>query len=136
MWNVIIYNFEFNCLTKMDNNQDLKSYLPTYDVIVTDVIVTNWAKRRLWQMLMPCFVMADVNAVMFILTDVIANVALWAIMPICLWKMLYPLLFYGWCYCHSGRWNSHLYKGWCYCPIYDWWNSQLWQLVINMWQMV
>ena len=46
-------------------------------------------------MLMPCFVMADVNAIMFIFADVIANVALWAIMPICLWKILYPLLYYG-----------------------------------------
>ena len=54
-------------------------------------------------MLMPCFIMADVIAnivlwaimPMFILADVIANFVFWAIMPIYLWKMLYPLLFYG-----------------------------------------
>ena len=40
MWNVIIYNFEFDCLTKMDNNHDIV-ILPTFDVVVTDVIVTH-----------------------------------------------------------------------------------------------
>ena len=44
-------------------------------------------------MLLPCIVMADVNAIMFVLADVIANYVLWAIMPIYivllyLWKML------------------------------------------------
>ena len=46
-------------------------------------------------MLMPCFIMADVIAIMFILADVIANIVFWAVMPIYLWKKLYPLLFYG-----------------------------------------
>ena len=30
----------------------------------------------------------------------------------------------------------HMYMGWCFCPIYNRWNSQLWQLMISMWQMV
>ena len=30
MWNVIIYNFEFGCLTKMDNNHDFECCLPTF----------------------------------------------------------------------------------------------------------
>ena len=25
--------------------------------------------------------------------------------------------------------NCHLYMGWCFCPIYNIWNSQLWQLM-------
>ena len=38
-------------------------------VIVTDVIVTKLAKGRLWQMLLPYFIMADVNAIIFIFAD-------------------------------------------------------------------
>ena len=33
-------------------------------------------------MLLPCFVMADVSAIMFVLADVIANYVLWYIIPI------------------------------------------------------
>ena len=33
-------------------------------------------------MLMPCFIMADVIAIMFILADVIANIVFWAVIPI------------------------------------------------------
>ena len=37
---LLYINFEFNCLTKMDNNSDIV-ILPTFDVVVTDVIVTH-----------------------------------------------------------------------------------------------
>ena len=30
MWNVIIYNFEFDCLTKMDNNHDFECYFTNF----------------------------------------------------------------------------------------------------------
>ena len=41
MWNVIIYNFEFGCLTKMDNTMILNVVYQLFDILVTDVIVTN-----------------------------------------------------------------------------------------------
>ena len=41
MWNVIIYNFEFDCLTKMDNNHDFECYFTNFFDVVTDVMVTN-----------------------------------------------------------------------------------------------
>ena len=38
------------------------------------------------------------------------------------WQML--IAYCGWCYCHCGRWNSHV------C-----WNVSLWQMLLPLWQM-
>ena len=50
-------------------------------------------------MLLPYFVMADVNAIMFILADVIANYVLWAICPFILYNFIC-----GRCYIHFCLW--------------------------------
>ena len=50
-------------------------------------------------MLLPCVIMADVNAIMFVLADVIANYVLWAIMPFILY------------YCICGRCYNHFVYG-------------------------
>ena len=94
----------------------------------------------------------------YILADVIANYLMADVIAI--------MFYIGWCYCQLcyvgysttfhilfvvdgittlymadvvamvADGNCHMCMGWCYYPIYDRWNSQLWQLMNSLWQMV
>ena len=110
LWNVIIYNFEFCFWPNKIVNHTFECFKPTFAVMVIGVCVTinQWS---LWQMLLPCFVMADVIAISLFIGYCCCQlcygwcychyVLYWLmLLPIILWLMLLPLcLLIGWCYC-------------------------------------